>query len=245
MSEIRNDNIVKFNPQYRKEGTVNIVQFPNKKFKLTNERKKFAGKIIVIALAATTAFSLVKDMAKNKPVIIPENKVVYEADYEVKSEDSWNKITNKFYDQEKGIESRSQFKQELKDANPNGLSYGNTIKVPNIIDENNALYNRLNEIDEKLESLKYQSYDEYNVEYGENFSSIAEKIVSNPNQINECINMIKTANNIQDGILPMGKILIPKSSYFELIELREELKEKLDNSLNQNYTDEESIEHRY
>lgn len=236
MSEMRNDNIVKFNSQYRKEGTVNVVQFPNKKFKLTNERKKFIGKIIVVTLAAVTAFIVLHD--NDKPVVLPENKIIYETDYMVTGNDSMSKIVNKFYDREKEIESRGQFRDALKEANPGGIRAGNEIKVPNIIDNDNPLYVRINEIDAKLEEIKYQNYEEYNVDPGENFSSIAEKIVSNPDQINECINLIMKENKIQDGILRPGKILVPKKAYFELLQLRNELKTQLDNSLNNEYIDE-------
>lgn len=241
MSEIK-DNIVQFNPEYSKVGTANIVKFPEKKHKLTKETMKFIGKIAVVSLAVGTAFTVFK--GNGKTVIIPEDKVIYEADYTVTGNDNITKIVNKFYDQEKGIESKEQFKAAIKEENPDGFRAGYTIKVPNIIDKNNPLYIKLMEIEEALKKLEYDGYEEYDVETKEDFYGIAEKIVYDESQINECIYMIKKANDL-DKILPTRKILVPKASYFELQYLRNQLKSQLDNSLNNTYVEEDSVEHHY
>ena len=229
MTDVRNYN----SERYDISGKVSVRNgmIPKKRYKLTKEGKKFVGRFIAVTLGATTILTLsIKRHNDHKPVEIPDDKMVYYVDYEVKTGDNWNSINKKFYDDEKGIETKGQFNVQVKEANPDGLRPGHNIKVPNIIDANNPLYLKLVEVDKELNKLKYDKYEEYYVQDGETVSRIAEKIVSNVDQVNECVSMINSVNGL-GKILNPGIIKVPKIGYFQLLQLRDELLNELNDSL--------------
>jgi len=228
MAEIRSYNPEEYELNTSGVAKVRNENFKRRKYKLTKEGKKFVGKIVVVTLAGVaviTSFKISKD--KNKPVVIPDYMSVYDVDYEVGMNDTWNKIAKKYYDEEKQFETFNQFKNSIKEANPGGLRSGHKIKVPNATED--PLLDRLNQLNYMVDTYD-EVYEEYNVEYGETLTNLAERIVANESQVSECMSMIKSVNGL-GKFLPMGKILVPKKSYFELVELRDYVKSQLDKSL--------------
>ena len=215
--------------QVNLSGRVVVRNVPKKKVRLTKEGKKFVGKIIVVTLAGVavlSSFKISKD--KNKTIIIPDYMTEYDADYEVKTGDTWGKIAKMYYDEEEAFETFSQFKNNIKEANPDGLRPGHNIKVPNVTED--QLLDRLEQIDYMIATYA-DVYEEYNVVYGDTLINIAERIVVDNSQMSKCMDMIRKANNISGDNIQLGRNVVPKKNYFELLALRDYVKGQLEKSL--------------
>ena len=211
-----------------------------KKYKVEKRKRILVG--ILIALELGGIALLASGSKKTKEANVPEGKVLYEVDYEARFGESYKDIAKKFYDGEEkeAYGSLSNYKNNIEDDNTNHLREGTHVKVPNIINSDNQYYQELMVVNKRLEELNSSLWITYTVNRGDDLYSIAQRCVSNVNQVDYCVGMIKSKNKLDNILFEGTTIVIPNPEYFKLLEQKGNLERLLLNSLDNSVQEEKS-----
>lgn len=182
-------------------GTVRHINNKKKKMKLITKGILGISGAVIILLSGLNIYRGIQNKKIND---IPENQVMTTISISVESGDSLTEIANRFYtDDCEGVyryisnyQDAIQEKNKIMGNDPK-LIEGRSLKIPVIVDENNVYYQRVSELENKINEIEQSNkWVYYTVESGDNLSSVAEFASGSFSETYEIMNEIAEKNNI-------------------------------------------------
>lgn len=206
---------------------------------------------VILGLGSSIVFSTItgivvnqinKNEQKNNPAVLSENSIMITVDEVVQSGDClydfakeyYNEEMASFYDSVEEYSNAIRIQNNIAKNEVDNLDVGKVISIPVIIDKDNENYRQMIVLESKIDELEKNAFwiDGYQVTPTDTLWNIASRSCSNPNDINEVMELIQEKNNLTGTNFTYGStISIPNPLIAELENYLMDANESLKDSI--------------